>query len=757
MKILTQKTEVLSSKGAETTQFKIAATSKAFAILSSNLYTDKITAIIRELSTNAVDAHIAAKTEHQQFEVGLPTTWEQQFSIRDFGTGLSRDQIEHLYTTYFESDKTHSDDFVGGLGLGSKSPFSYTDNFTVVSYHNGEKHIYSMCIEDGYPACKHLISEETTEPNGLEITLATNNDHQEWQRKAAEVYKYFDRIKPKFVSGAITITPPDYERKNDKWAIMRGASNTMDMHVVMGGVCYKISHNSVDKNKIKMPVGGMTMFANVGEVEIQASRESLHMDHRTVEFINNRIDDYLEETRANLQKELDACTSNWYVYKTLVGFRRKNEQFHTNVMDIFFKEKKLKYKGVVISSYPQISVADMWNVGKQFKMEYVSRSWNKWSKDSAGYTLNPHDIDLIVINDTGRKNVDKRVYSNIENRKFNRCLFVSFYDVLEAQVVPQTIAPVSTGQATVMTPTPAPKPLPPKVLFKKEDLQKEFLQTVGLDANCPMILYVSTMPAHVAGTNRKYNAPSKVVEFRPLRDGNGVANRAYWNDVEITLGSPTHKEVWYVPVFESSGVYNTTGNVKDDEKIDPDNIKTMLRMYEKFTGKTILLYGIRQRSLEKMEKDNPGVLKNFFTEFFKQLSDQITKHDLVRKVGTFMNLRYTPVLGQDIIDKIKQNLDAGQSDFHKHFEAVTKVKKDVEDVSAFAVEFYELCRQNNHRFFKKEHDVMHKIANGKKMMGDDIQGLEKKYPMLGVAGYQRSMSLDKVKSTIQYINLVNRS
>ena len=43
-----------------TNGFTIAQTSKMFKILSDSLYSDKIMAIIRELSTNANDAHISS-------------------------------------------------------------------------------------------------------------------------------------------------------------------------------------------------------------------------------------------------------------------------------------------------------------------------------------------------------------------------------------------------------------------------------------------------------------------------------------------------------------------------------------------------------------------------------------------------------------------------------------------------------------------------------------------------------------------------
>mgnify|MGYP001258182542 FL=1 len=103
-------------------EFTIKTTAKAFRILSSGLYSDRIKAIIRELSCNAVDAHVMAKNS-EPFLVHLPSNLEPWFSVRDYGIGLSENDVMNLYSTYFESTKTESNDQIGALGLGSKSPF----------------------------------------------------------------------------------------------------------------------------------------------------------------------------------------------------------------------------------------------------------------------------------------------------------------------------------------------------------------------------------------------------------------------------------------------------------------------------------------------------------------------------------------------------------------------------------------------------------------------------------------------------------
>src|SRR6185436_18340980 len=148
MKLAVDVNEVVLSNVGTTGEFKIRNSAKAFKILSDGLYSNKIRAIVRELSCNAVDSHVGAGKQDVPFEVHLPTILEPYFAVRDFGMGLDGDSVVNIYTTYFESTKTNSNDFIGALGLGSKSPFSYTENFTVTAIKDGTKRIYSAFIND---------------------------------------------------------------------------------------------------------------------------------------------------------------------------------------------------------------------------------------------------------------------------------------------------------------------------------------------------------------------------------------------------------------------------------------------------------------------------------------------------------------------------------------------------------------------------------------------------------------------------------
>ena len=88
MKIHHGGSSVVASHGVTSeANFQINASPQAFRILSSGLYSDKITAVLREIACNAVDAHVAAGKADEPIEVKLPTALDPSFYIKDWGTG----------------------------------------------------------------------------------------------------------------------------------------------------------------------------------------------------------------------------------------------------------------------------------------------------------------------------------------------------------------------------------------------------------------------------------------------------------------------------------------------------------------------------------------------------------------------------------------------------------------------------------------------------------------------------------------------
>lgn len=315
---------VLSNVG-EIGEFRIRNSAKAFNILSSGLYANKIKAIIRELSCNAVDSHVAAGNT-EPFEVHLPTAIEPFFSIRDFGTGLNHEQVTNIYTTYFESTKTNSNAFIGALGLGSKSPFSYTDNFTVTAIKDGHKGIYSAFINgEGVPSIALMGEEDTTEPAGVEIKFSVNerNDFYKFEDEAKKVYRWFKQ-QPKFTGRELTIAPIDYETK-DIIPGVHSISMSSRSVAVMGNIVYPIEVPNADKNLEglnKLLECGLVMEFGIGELDFQASREGLSYIPQTIEAIKNKLQQVNAALTDVLAKEADVIDNAWTRSQFLYGKKR---------------------------------------------------------------------------------------------------------------------------------------------------------------------------------------------------------------------------------------------------------------------------------------------------------------------------------------------------------------------------------------------------------------------------------------------------
>jgi hypothetical protein len=317
----TPQNEAILSNVSEIGEFRIRNSAKAFSILSSSLYANKIRAIVRELSCNAVDSHKAAGKEATPFDVHLPNQLEPWFSIRDYGVGLSHQQVTEIYTTYFESTKTGSNDFIGALGLGSKTPFAYTDNFTVTAVKDGIRGVYSAFInESGVPSIALMMSEESTDPNGVEVKFSVNvyNDFDRFITEARNVYshfslrpvvsgglrsfKFFDVVyKEKDIVPGVHYTKGEYNYNNSSYA-------------VMGNIAYPIAIPESDKelgNLSELLQCGLELHFGIGELDFQASREGLSYIPITVKNIKTKLEQLNTRLATHIAEAADKIPNLW--------------------------------------------------------------------------------------------------------------------------------------------------------------------------------------------------------------------------------------------------------------------------------------------------------------------------------------------------------------------------------------------------------------------------------------------------------------
>ena len=394
-----QNEAVLSNVGS-VTSFSIKATAKSFRILSDGLYSNKIRAIIRELSCNAYDSHVAAGKINTPFDVHLPNALEPFFSIRDYGTGLSHDQVTNIFTTFFESTKTDSNDYVGALGLGSKSPFSYTDNFTVTAIKDGRKGIYTAFInEQGVPSIALMMEEQTTDPAGVEVRFAVESryDFDKFRQEARHVYEYFS-LRP-VISGALEFNfkDPTYKEKDIIPGVHHGGDG-YHSYAIMGNIKYPI-----DVPNAQQAIGplqgllhcGLVMEFNIGELDFQASREGLSYIPETIQSIKSKLEALNSQLAVHIAAEADKIDNLW---ERAVYLEKRHG-------DALWQAAVVKY--VQDTKFALFDPAtNRWNAMKQFSLD-VSELASKYNIVIRGFVKSRHAQTCSAIKaHTGYNNVN---------------------------------------------------------------------------------------------------------------------------------------------------------------------------------------------------------------------------------------------------------------------------------------------------------------------------------------------------------------
>jgi hypothetical protein len=310
--IIKEQTNAIEQIGtiSDESQFKIKVSPKAFQILSS-LYSDKPLAIVRELGCNAMDSHIASGQPNRPIHIHVPNSLEPWLTIQDFGTGISHENIYKIYTEYFNSTKTNTNDQVGMLGLGSKAPFCYTDAFTITSIYEGVKRIYNAYFnQQGVPTISLASQENTSDHNGVAIQIPVKqSDLGSFNFSVTKAFRFFD-VKPTITGGEINWD----ERVDFKGSFWKSITSLNQSYAVMGGVAYPIDTYQLSNENYEIArKAGLVINFDIGELDVTPSRESLMYHDWVLENLNNKIElvkkDFLsivEDTIINSENLLDA-------------------------------------------------------------------------------------------------------------------------------------------------------------------------------------------------------------------------------------------------------------------------------------------------------------------------------------------------------------------------------------------------------------------------------------------------------------------
>jgi len=363
-----------------------------FSILRSSLYSDKALAMIREYCTNAQDAHVDAGKKDLPIQVKLPTVLDNTLTIRDFGKGLSNDGIFSVFNSYGESTKRDTDDMVGMLGIGSKSAFSYVNDFTIKSYHDGLLSVYIAYIDETNIGKISLIHTESTNETGLEICITISPNHiRSFTHTFSEYLSRFQPTPTVLNYDGFDVLVKDNTRKfivnDDNWGILRGSGRNI---VRMGNVDYFFDFDTLKILEPELQCFNNSRFsvyfdAQIGSVVPSASRESLEMNSKTVNYIKGELHKILHMIKEVTPIKIESI-------ETLYEFMVSYDEFKV-IYNLF--RVPVVYRGHDYSRFqPTIDIT-----GFNAKCSYLISRWERkfLNSESKSVEVNPEQIAFYYV------------------------------------------------------------------------------------------------------------------------------------------------------------------------------------------------------------------------------------------------------------------------------------------------------------------------------------------------------------------------
>lgn len=269
-------------------------------ILSTNLYSDPIGSLVREYSSNAWDANIEAGNKNKPIEVGIQTNKDSgsYWYVTDLGPGLSPERIDTVYRKFGKSTKRDSNEAIGMMGLGKFSGLSYTNEVYITTRVDGIEYQYLMHKSEGTPQIDLLVSTPTDKPNGttIRINIKDWSDKRKFINSTQEQLAFFENV---------YFNIDEFSNYNSGIKITIGKTFTRStlesrnyLRIKLGPVTYPIDYDALNaKYKVfeRIPLQGLALNFNIGDLAITPNRESILYNKQTIQNIEAKLNEFIVE------------------------------------------------------------------------------------------------------------------------------------------------------------------------------------------------------------------------------------------------------------------------------------------------------------------------------------------------------------------------------------------------------------------------------------------------------------------------------
>jgi hypothetical protein len=352
-----------------------------FQILSGQLYSDPLLACVREIFANAFDSHEEAKKregtplgweqgKYKPVEITLPTQIDPTLIIKDYGIGLSEEDVLRHTTSFGDSTKRDTNEIIGGFGLGFKSPMATTSQFTVIRRgenpepsSNADKYTETTFGVSTHPdygfECKQfpirkpiVDAQGNSKPDrGITVKIpVSNNRIDDIIHNVYKVVRFFpqesytitnashevfftEALSLKTDSGKVFCQIGKSGCKHTANSSQKFFENYGQFYAVMGNLVYPISDNFLTLSFSTYSwdtLGNIYLHFPLGSLTLTPQRESLYEDTKTKKAIDLALILLCEKLHKYLQDETKIMgKSLWDYLSKPAGTKNSNTEKNT--------------------------------------------------------------------------------------------------------------------------------------------------------------------------------------------------------------------------------------------------------------------------------------------------------------------------------------------------------------------------------------------------------------------------------------------
>lgn len=355
----TETVDIVRSSTMQEQSFGIGNLSVILSILRSKLYSNPVRSMIQEILSNARDAHREAGNADKPIVIQFPCDIDPYFYIKDFGLGITPDRMSNVFLQYGASTKRGDNVQTGGFGIGAKSPFAYSDSFSIETITNelgyNMLRSYTAYIDETQVGKIALMNEErTNDPTGTKITVPVKEqDYAYFFNMVDDICRWW-KVTP--ISN-IEIKKIEIVKETDNYIMLERTSRNI---VLIDEIPYELNKSSITSHPVytslmsqvdllqaslKLHFNNYTsciLKFKTGELSISANRENIDYTDENMEVFAYKTKIVIDDIIKTISNELAASET----YKDAVNYIYRLNQVYREL----FKELsgQITWKGLPV-------------------------------------------------------------------------------------------------------------------------------------------------------------------------------------------------------------------------------------------------------------------------------------------------------------------------------------------------------------------------------------------------------------------------